>query len=417
MINSMTNPFLQNRAVLPIGVFSVLMFLVSFGDAIMSYVTPVHIENNLKDPLLVGIILSLSSFFGIFFDVFVGERLGSKTYRFFLVTTLFFAALFPLSFLLLPNISISFIFAMVVWSIYYELRNYSKYNFVHNFVEVKSHTKAFSVINTFQWTAYMAGPLVAVYLIDRHVNSPFITVLGIVIAASVFYLLLNKKLTSKKHRDSKELSKKSLFKELRILRLLTKRTWTVLVFQCAVILLDVSFWTTGILYAETLREKSYLGSFFMTVHGIPALFVGLLAPFALRSLGKKRAAFVFGILAGVTLFLVGISSNIAIILGMVLLCSTFSGISIILIDAVLEDYVSRLNAEGNDLISASEISTNVAYAFGPIVLGFISKYFNYEATFIFSGSLIILVAVIALMTTPRKIKMPHRALSTIMESI
>ncbi len=417
MINSMTNPFLQNKAVLPIGVFSVLMFLVSFGDAIMSYVTPVHIEESLKDPFLVGIILSLSSFFGIFFDIFVGEKLGSRTYRFFLVTTLFFAALFPLSFLLLPKISLSFIFAMVVWSIYYELRNYSKYNFVHNFVEVKSHTKAFSVINTFQWSAYMAGPLVAVYLLDRHVNSPFITVIGIVIAASVFYLLLNKKLTTKTHKGSVSLSKKSLVKELKILKILTKRTWPLLLFNFAVILLDVSFWTTGILYAEKLRAESYLGSFFMTVFGIPALFVGLLAPFALRSLGKKRAAFVFGILAGITLFLVGLSSNILVILGTVLLCSTFSGISIILIDAILEDFVSRLKAEGNDLVSANEISINLAYAIGPVVLGFISKYFNYEATFIFVGSFLVVVAITALLITPRKIKMPQKELSTIMDSI
>ena len=413
----MTNPFSQNRTVLPIGVFSILMFLVSFGDAIMSYVTPVHIEESLKDPFLVGIILSISSFFGIFFDVFVGEKLGSKTYRFFLVTTLFFAALFPLSFLLLPKISISFIFAMVIWSVYYELRNYSKYNFIHNFVEVKSHTKAFSIINTFQWSAYMAGPLVAVYLLDRHVNSPFITVIGIVIAASVFYLLLNKKLTTKTHKESISLSKKSLVKELKILSLLTKRIWPLLLFNFAVILLDVSFWTTGILYAEKLREESYLGSFFMTVFGIPALFVGLLAPFALRSLGKKRAAFVFGILAGITLFFVGISSNISLILLMVLLCSTFSGISIILIDAILEDFVSRLKAEGNDLVSANEISINLAYAIGPVVLGFISKYFNYEATFIFVGSFLVVVAVTALVITPRKIKMPQKELSTIMDSI
>jgi MFS family permease len=396
--------------------FGALLFAVSFGDAIMSYVTPVLIEDSLKDPFLVGIVISLSSLFGIFFDFYVGDKLSNKNYNFFIKWTIIIAFLFPLIFLFLPRITVFFVLAMIVWSIYYELRNYSKYNFVHNFVAKNEHTLAFSLTNTFQWVAYALGPLTAVYLLDKHVNSPLITAASVILVAALYYALISKHIRKHNLDIPVVFRHKSIKKELKLLNVLIKSTWPLLLFNFAVVLVDVSFWTTGILFAETLRSNDALGGFFMTVYGIPALYVGFLVPLMFKHTGKKKNAYLLGITAGIFVLLLGLVTSTVIILLAVLLLSTCVSACVILLDAVFEDYVARLKDEGNDLISISSMSTNLSYTIGPIILGFIAGRFNYESTFVFTGTLLVIVSIISLAFTPPKIRMPNRDLDNILNN-
>jgi predicted MFS family arabinose efflux permease len=382
----------------------------------MSYATPVFLENSLKDPFLVGIILSISSFFGIFFDFFVSKWFGGKSYKFFIFWTLAIAGFFPLSFLLLPKISIAFVFSMIVWSAYYEMRGYSKYNFVHNFAETKNHIKAFSITNTAQWLAYMLGPLLAVYLIGKSDNIALQACL-IIIAIAVWIYFVFSRVASKPGRKlQSEYKNKSAKAELKIFSLLFKTTAPLVAFNIVLVLLDVTFWSTGILFAEELRKGSQAGGFFMTTYGLPALFVGLIAPKLPKRFGKKRISYALGILAGISLTLIGTFSNVLVILTATFIAAVFSSIVFILMDSVFEDYVARLKTEGNDIVSVNQIATNFAYAVGPIMLGYISKEFNYGATFIFSGVLLVVISIIAFVFTPRKIKMPHRIINSILDT-
>ncbi len=396
--------------------FGVLLFAVSFGDAIMSYVTPVLIEDSLKDPFLVGIVISLSSFFGIFFDFYVGEKLSNKSYGFFIKWTITIALLFPLIFLFLPRITMFFVLAMIVWSIYYELRNYSKYNFVHNFVAKNEHTAAFSITNTFQWAAYALGPLVAVYLLDKHINIPLVTAASVILISALYYALISKHIHKGRHDKLAIFRHKSIRKELKILNILCKSIWPLLLFNFAIVLVDVSFWTTGILFAEKLRGTNQLGGLFMTAYGIPALYVGLIVPILFKHTGKKKNAYILGISTGIFVLLLGLMTNTVLILLAVLLLSTCVSACVILLDAVFEDYVARLKDEGNDLISISSMSTNLSYTLGPIILGFIASKVSYEATFIFTGVLLILTSFISLAFTPRKIRMPNRDIDNILNN-
>jgi MFS family permease len=381
----------------------------------MSYITPVILENNLKNPFYVGVILSISSFIGIFFDLYVSEKFGNKSYKFFIFWTILIAGLFPLSFMLLPRMTFFFILSMVIWSVYYELRGYSKFNFVHAVADVKNHTKAFSITNTFQWIAYMIGPLIAVYLLNKSESTAFTVCLVFISIAAWLYLVFAK-ISNKKAQNSVKLhGSKPIKVELRLLKLLTRTTAPILAFTVAVVLLDVTFWSTGILFAEELRNKQELGYLFMTVYGAPALFVGLIAPKFVGKYGKKKIAFLLGILAGLSLGLVGIADNIILILLAAFISSAVSGIVIILTDAVLEDYVARLKSSANELISINQIAINLAYAIGPIILGFISKEISYNATFVFSGMVLIIISLLALLITPRKIKMPQKSIATLIK--
>src|SRR4030042_6772064 len=93
------NLTIKTAAYTPLIIFSIIIFFISLGDGIMSYVTPIFIGNHVENPLWVGIVLSMSSFFGMFFDIFIGEKLSFKPFRFFLFGAIWGAVLFPLNLL------------------------------------------------------------------------------------------------------------------------------------------------------------------------------------------------------------------------------------------------------------------------------------------------------------------------------
>jgi len=118
----------------PLIFFSVIIFLISLHDGIVSYVTPVILNNRYSNTLLVGSILSISSFFGIFFNIFITKFFPHKGYKFFTFWMLVFALITALILIFIPKYLFPLVVAMITWSVYYEFRNYSKYNFVEKYL-------------------------------------------------------------------------------------------------------------------------------------------------------------------------------------------------------------------------------------------------------------------------------------------
>jgi len=405
------------KAYIPLFIFSFIIFLVSLHDGIMSYMAPVIVEEKLHDTLLVGLVLSTSSLFGMFFDFIVAQFFNKKNYVFFMIWMLLFAIAFPLIFLYLPRDLAPFVFAMVVWSVYYELRSYSKFDFVHKFLPVQKNTEAWAIMTIFQSASYMLGPAVTVFLLTKNTELPLYASL-ILTTASILLFFFFIGLYGRQHAKEATNGEKprSFWKELNILKVLTKRVWVLVIYGFTTTLLDVAFWTTGVLYAEQLRQQSKWGNLFLVLYCLPTMFVGWIIPYIFKPLGKKRTSFIAGILAGVTLTLIGVSNNIFVILGLVLLTSVFIDIANILLFAVFEDYVTRLDETGHDLVSIGQFSGNLAYTIGPVLLGFIVKEWGYGWSFISTGIILFASAVFALAIVPRKIKMPQQEIGKILRS-
>lgn len=406
------------KVYLPLIAFSFIIFLVSLHDGIMSYMAPVIIQDRVKDAFLVGLILATSSLFGMFFDFIIAKFFSFKNYVFFMIWTLIFAICFPLIFLFLPRNLLPFVFAMIVWSVYYELRSYSKFDFVHKFLPVQKNTEAWAIMTIFQSASYMLGPAVTVFLLAKHTDLPLYASLALT-SASIFLFFIFVASYGRKH--TKEISNgekpRSIWKELRILKILTKRIWVLVIFGFTTTLLDVAFWTTGVLYAEKLRAESKWGALFLVFYCLPTIFVGWIIPYIYKPLGKKRTSFIGGIFAGICLVLIGLTKNIFIILGLVFLTSIFINVANILLFAVFEDYVTRLDKAGNDLVSIGQLSGNLAYTLGPIFLGLVVKFAGFGWSFILTGLILSFSAVYALLVVPRKIKMPQRELVEVLRSI
>jgi len=399
----------------PLIFFSFVIFLVSTHDGIISYIAPVLINNKLNDTFLVGLILSISSIFGVLFDLLVSKFFPKKSYIFFVSWMLIFALLVPLCLLILPNTIATFVLAMIAWSVYYEFRNYSKYDFINRSLPPHKNIEAWSTITSFQSTAYIIGPIITTYFLSSGAKIPLYASISIVLIAILVFTLFAKNF-GKKHKIHNEHSEpRGFLKGLKVLHILTKRVWPLVIFSFALTLLDVSFWTTGVLYSEKLKLSSgLLGGLFLTAYCLPAMFVGLITTHISESLGKKKTAFISGIIAGVCLIIVGLSNNIYLTLGMVFITATFADISFILIFATFQDYVTRLDGGGTDLVGINQMTQNLAYASGPIILGLISRNGRLGNSFLLTGVILIMSSIIALSVVPRKIKMPHKILNTLL---
>ena len=223
------------------------------------------------------------------------------------------------------------------------------------------------------------------------------------------YLLLEKAVSKRKLERTVPVERgKNLFKEFGLLKILMKKLWILAVFTISITLMDVLMWTVGVLYTEELSDRYSVGGWLMVVYGLPSLFVGFVTEKIKLDSGKKRMAFTTAAVSGLCLIFSGIQEHIYAILAFVFLMSIFYGITVILIDATFQDYVSRANIVGNDIVSLLQFSHNVAYALGPIILGILAKYAGYGRTFQLVGAFVVIIAMFSFLVTPRKIRMPQK---------
>ena len=393
--------------------YCIVIFLISLADGVMSYTAPVFIENNLNNAGKMGLIIAASSFSGLVFDFLIGELFSKKSYRFYLLGAIILAFLFPLIFLTLPSKAVFFIFGMVAWGIYYELIRFSDFHFIHAYVEKDKHAKSWGTLLIFKSLAYTLGPLIASLLISKYFNLSFISALSFVLLALLLFLAFSRTYKKKEQGFGESPKKVSMIRELKIWKILFRKIWPLWIFIFAIFMLDATFWTAGAVLSETLKQKSAFGGFLLTVYMVPGLFMGLLAQKASKPLGKKKIAFISGLLNGLILILVGFTQNIPIILILVFFSSILGALSVPEILATFEDYVSRLPGFGNDMISLERTGENASYILGPIIAGFLAQILGFQKVFSVMGLLLAVTAIVALIFTPRKIPMPQKDLSTL----
>jgi MFS family permease len=393
----------------PLLVFSMIMFFACLGDSIMSYVSPVYIEENVHSPFLMGLILSFSSLVGVVFDFYISEKQWHKTYRFFIKTTVLLAILFPITFILLPAHVFTFLTGMFLWGAYYEYRGFSNYNFIHHFLSKDKHSLGWGIILSSMSFAYLLGSTISSNIVDLGFKYAFSIALIPFVLAFVMYKIFSYMyaahiMSTKKHVIE---VKKGLRIEFKILRSLWHRIWPLTTFSFMIMFIDACFWTVGVLLTENLKDTSKVGSLLLVAYMFPPVFTGLLASKFNTRLGKKRTSFIAGLISAVFLVAVGFVQSVPLLIVCIALMSVFLNIGHVLHSAAVEDYVARLGNFGNDIVTTEQLAGSTAYIIGPIVLGFLAETIGYQQTFAVAGVLMALTAVVCLVVVPRKLKMPQ----------
>jgi MFS family permease len=397
----------------PLLSFSLIIFLVSVGDAIMSYLSPVYIESYVSNSLIMGIVISFSSLIGLLCDLYFPKFFSGRGFAFFSWLTLLAALIFPAAFILLPPVVTVFLVGMAAWGIYYELLHFSQFHFISRFLPGNQFARGWGILTAFKSAAYLVGPLIAVFILPRGFSLSFTSALLFFLAAG-FGLWLFTKTVPQKHPASFTVSptKLPISHVFRVWYLLWKKIWPLYIFLFFLSVIDSTFWTIGTILSEQLRTQSFIGGLLLPAYSLPALFVTLFAQKAASRAGKKRAAFITAAVSGLILLPIGFVSSAPILVGTVFLASLFLSLSFPEIFAVFEDYVKRLGKSGDEMIGLQASAVSLSYILGPIITGAIAEKFGPQLTFTVVGALLFVISLAAIVIVPRKIRLPEAQIAT-----
>lgn len=394
--------------------FSLVLFFISFSDSIMSYATPIFLDKQFNSTFIMGLVFSFSSIVGFVFDFYIGHRLKSKKFAFFIWSTAFFSFLFPLTFILLPKHLLTSLLALGIWGLCYELIAFTRFNLIKEKVVAKDFSKAWGITLNLSAVAYLVGPLIGSYLVSRSLNLSFyasLVLFGIAIVLLFIFSIIFK--FSRREIISNDIQKRSLREVLLVWKALFRKTWILWFYSFVIVLVDSLFWSIGILYAEELKLKHSFGELFILAYMLPSTIMGFLLPVLAERLGKKKTAFIAGGLGGIMLFIFAFVNNIYLLIGTIFLSSILMAIAYPAMAAIFEDYIKRLGLFGNDMIGLQQTAGSLAYMIGPVVFGAIAAVVGTHKSFAFAGMLLTSTAIASLVIIPRKIKMPQKALEEI----
>lgn len=373
----------------------------------MSYTAPVLIDNNVNNTFVLGLILGFSSIIGFGADLLFSKWFHGKSFSFFLKGAMAASFLFPLVFLFLPQWVFFYLIAMIIWGIYYELINFSNYHFINTFMSRNFHAASWGFYDTVRALAYITGPTIASIMISSGYTRPLITSLIFITTSIIlFWLFLKWARFSKSEHNKYTLNKVTIKQEVHIWKILFKKIWPVYLFMFTLNIMESSFWSVGTVLSEKLKSQHPMGGFLLTAFTLPALAKIFFTDKAAKRLGTKKAAFLSGILGGFFFMLSGFAPNIPLFIGVVFISSLLLTLALPEISAAFEDFVSRLDIFGNDIIGLQNSSISLAYVIGPILSGAIAYYVGDKWTFSIIGAILFVVSVFSYLIVPKRIRMP-----------
>ena len=390
---------------------SVIFLFVALSDAILSFWTPAFIEEKLGNAVLMGAIMSFSSVVGLGADLLLPQLIQGIHIRKLIALSLGISLLFAVIMFastLFPFILI-FMVGMAAWGIYYEILGFTRQQFVADATPHKLHASALALIMIFLSLAYTVGPLIAEVLDSK--GEKYVIIASILLISLAF--ILSQFLIPKSHAHVHVVTKNlSLWNEFKHWKTLFRVVWPMLIISIMLGVIDAAFWTTGTVYSAHLSEVNILGNFFVPAYMFPSLFMG----FVIMKLNiyehKKKLSQMFFVIAGLLLALLGFSESVVVMLLCVFASSIFLSLVHPLVDAVYADVISRMGRQEWHLIGLCNSSWSLAYIIGPLLAGFISSLVGEKQTFAILGIAAVIVSVILLLVTKRKLVLPQAEIKT-----
>lgn len=397
--------------------FIVVLAIVNIADAAMGYLAPLYIEKIAGNSTTMGLILATSSSAGIFCDFLFAKLFPNKKSGFFLTILFSLVFFFPLSFLLFRSIAAS-IFGMVVWGIYFEGMVFANFHAIHERVPSSEHGWAWGTAGILRNVSWVIGPFLASLLFAIDGSLPLRVAIGIYAAALTtagVYVFLSRGKPHHEHKAEQVISR-SFGTELKIWKMYGRVIWPLLGLNILFYIIESAFFSVGPLLGEQLKDLHPLGGSLVSMYSIPGLIVGFLVMSLAKPFGKKKLAYIAGILAGLGLIAMSMVSSIGMILGLTLVASI--GLCLIhpTLSAVFEDFVARSGEFGNDIIGLTAMSGSFAYIIGPILNGMLSDRYGAQQVFGIWGSILVVYCIALFFLVRRKVKLPQASINTLVRA-
>jgi MFS family permease len=390
---------------------TVALTFIMLADALISYWAPNLIQDALKDPVKMGLIISFQSVIGFGADLIFPNLLKNATVKKLVIFAILcsFLTLISLVSAIYKPIVLIFLLSMALWGIYYEFMTFANHQFVADAVPTPLRSGAWGVIGIFKNFAYFLGPLLGAWML---LNGNLPIAISIFVLLVVGFVIIS--ISGKSHDSQLDINftQINLWQEIKHWRTLFTHVWPLLLISLILGCIDAAFWTTGAVWTEHLAKQSYWGGLFLPLYAFPSLFMGFLVAKWKISKGKKRMAAKFMILAGAALYCLAFNSSIYWQLAMVLISGIMLAIVYPLVEAVYSDIVARMGKVKKHMIGLTGSVVNISYIFWPIISGYLAKKVGERMTFSIIGIATVVVATILFFTIPKKLKVPQKEIKT-----
>jgi MFS family permease len=301
---------------------------------------------------------------------------------------------------------------MAVWGVYYEFLGFGSQQMVAESIAKSDRTKAWATIGVFKSLAYFLGPILGSSLILTRGNVEVVYLAaGCVLVGFVFWKVL-KFAGKEKIINDQETERLNLLDELSHWKALFTHVWPILIISLMLGLVDATFWTTGTVFSDILARENLWGGMFLPLYMLPPVVVGIfLSRWGIKS-GKKKISELFLLLGGVCLSLLGVTEVVWLLLLGSLLTGVMLSIAWPMMEAVYSDIVARMGRERKHMLGLSNSTTSIAYIIGPVAAGWLSSVVGERMTFVVVGLFTVVISLVLLWVTPKKLKLPQAEIST-----
>lgn len=389
-----------------VGAFLIILFFVLLSDAVLSDWVPGYLQNALGSPFKMGLMMAVSSVVGLLMDLIFPHVLRQSGVRKLAGGAIVGSMIFLLSMFSSTWWSYVLILGvgMAAWGVYYELDSFMTQQFVAGVAPRDQRSSVWGVVGVVRSLAYFLGPIIGGYIIVYGDRAVVMSAAGVLSLAYILFLTMKHPKIEEVEIDIHGINLKD---ELMHWMTLGKRVWPILLLSLMGGLVDATFWSTGTVLNDILATKSTVGGWFMSAYMLPFLFVGIIIARWGIDIGKKKWAERFVLFGGLCLMALPLFQNIWLILLCVFLAGVFLAMSWPLIDAVYTDLVSRARSGRKHVMGMSAAAFSLAYVIGPIFSGWLAGQFGELKVFSIIGGMVVLVAIILLCITPKKLKLPQ----------
>jgi MFS family permease len=422
-VRQQTLSFLNHKSRLAKFSFFLLpLFFIYFADAVLSYTFPIIAEKQVGSNTLLGIVMSLSSVAGILCDFTFPTFFRGTTWRFQMMFGILLAVLFPISI----HISIFFLpfffslFASIVWGIYYEALMFSQQDLVVAEETPKEYARSWGILYALTLIGSVVGPLLGAQLLLRPIVEHTAAVLvlqcvALLLALTIIWYF------KKEHDEERHGHQKFSIIKLGLECVRNLKRWEILSLAIfpAIIMgittewIEASYWTLGGLFGEAINTANPgLSWTVVMLYSLPFIFGSIILARLNVTTHKKHWSQLALLAGGIilsTIFLTRV--NIILLYVVIAVSSFFFAFATPLNDAVYSDLIARFDGNKLALVGLAKANSSLAYIIAPIVMGMVADRSDYYATFGIIGIMAVVVAIILLIITPRKLRLPEKEIA------
>lgn len=384
-----------------------MFFFWALFDGTVSYLSPILITQKGYSDAMMGLLISLSSVAGAFFDVLMGRYLREPRWR--LVFLLMLAASAATIVVLWASSTILiFVLAMALWALYFNFNNFGLYDFVSANAPTQQRGREYGIINIFKFLGYILAPLFLGFLIADKVTGSSL-VFGIcALAGSLLFFLLLLRLTQgsllRPERSKRSNVRKALHSISRDGFLLLPVFLFTVVYNAS----EAFFWTLGPLLSIEFASLHPLDGLFVTAYFMPMLLTGWFVGPITRRFGKKRSALFSFAIGSSILLLFFVVRDPYLLIALTFVASLFITFSLPCISAAYADYISEDRRDQGHIEAMGDFSANVGYIIGPLLAGILAGLFGTVSTFGILGACALVLTLLLMRVMPRHINLAPR---------